>query len=415
MRSIPALRPLRHRDARLLFGALAVSLLGDGIWLIASAWQVIELGGGPVQLSLVAAATSLGLIGFVLVAGVVADRVARRPLMLFADLMRAAVVAATAALSIAGTIEIWHLVVAGFAVGAGTAFFIPAYTATLPQLLPEEDILAANGLEGAVRPLAQQALGPAIGGVIVAAIAPGAALLGAALGYLASVAALALVRASGFPERGDEEWEETTALADLREGARYVRATRWLWATLLFAIVAVLFAIGPIEVLTPFAVRDRAGGGASDYGLLLACFGVGAAIGALAISSRRMPRRYLTVMLLCWSVGTAPVALLGIADALWLMAAALVVVGVGEGIASAIWGTLLQRRVPDALRGRVSSLDWFVSLALLPVSMALAGPAADAFGITAVFLAAGLVPVIAAAVAYRAGRLGRDELAHPLA
>ena len=96
------------------------------------------------------------------------------------------------------------------------------------------------------------------------------------------------------------------------------------------------------------------------------------------------------------------------------MGAALLVVGVGEGIATAIWGTLLQRRVPDALRGRVSSLDFFVSLALLPVSMALAGPAADAFGLTAVFVAAALFPVGAAALAYRLGRLDRDELAHPL-
>ena len=172
--------------------------------------------------------------------------------------------------------------------------------------------------------------------------------------------------------------------------------------------------VGPIEVLTPFAVRERADGGAVDYGLLLACFGVGTAVGALAISSRPMPRRYLTVMMFCWSVVTLPIALLGLANTLWIMGAALLVVGIGEGIATAIWGTLLQRRVPDALRGRVSSLDFFVSLALLPVSMALAGPAADAFGLTAVFVAAALFPVAAAALAYRLGRLDRDELAHPL-
>ena len=179
-------------------------------------------------------------------------------------------------------------------------------------------------------------------------------------------------------------------------------------------MLAVLALIGPIDVLTPFAVREQLGGGAAEYGVLLTAFGVGAAAGALGISWRRMPRRYLTVMLLVWGLGALPVAVLGLANELWPMILAMVIVGVTSGIGDVIWGTLLQRRVPDELRGRVSSLDWFVSLGLLPISLALAGPAGEAFGLTAVFIAAGLVPAIVGPLALIAGRLRSDELAHPL-
>ena len=205
-----------------------------------------------------------------------------------------------------------------------------------------------------------------------------------------------------------------SVFADLREGYRYVRATSWLWATLLFALVAVLFVVGPLEVLLPFAIRDNLGGGAEEYGLALAAFGVGGAVGAIAISSGRLPRRYLTVMILMWGLGSLPFAVVGMASALWIVLAALFVVGATFSAATVIWGTLLQRRVPEALRGRVSSLDFFVSLGLMPVSMAVAGPAGAVFGVTAVFLVAGILPTFFAAAAILLPRLDRDELAHPL-
>jgi MFS family permease len=119
-------------------------------------------------------------------------------------------------------------------------------------------------------------------------------------------------------------------------------------------------------------------------------------------------------MILMWGLGSLPFAFVGVAGALWVVFAALFVVGATYSAATVIWGTLLQRRVPDGLRGRVSSLDFFVSLALMPVSMAIAGPAGAAFGLAAVFLVAGVVPVLLAAAAILVPRLDRDELAHPL-
>jgi MFS family permease len=408
-----ALRPLRHRDFRLLWTGLAVSLIGSGLWLVALAWQVIELGGGPTELSLVTALYSVGLLAFVLVGGIAADRLPQRLVMLAADLVRAAILLVLGWLSLTGDLRIWHLAAGGLVVGAGEAFFIPSYTAILPHLLPESELLAANGLEGTLRPLAQQATGPVLGGVAVAALSPGVAILTGGLTYLVSAGCLLAMNvrpAKGAPTAPGL----ASVFADLREGFGYVRRTSWLWATLLFALALVLFIVGPLEVLLPFAIRDNLGGGADEYGLALAAFGVGGAAGALAISSRRLPRRYLTVMILMWGLGSLPFAVVGVAEALWVMFAALFVVGATYSAAMVIWGTLLQRRVPDGLRGRVSSLDFFVSLALMPVSMAIAGPAGAAFGLAAVFLVAGFVPVLLAAAAILVPRLDRDELAHPL-
>jgi len=413
-----ALRPLRHRDFRLLWTGLAASLVGSGLWLVALAWQVIELGGGPARLSLVTALYSVGLLAFVLVGGVAADRLSQRLVMLAADLVRAGVLLALGGLSLSGDLRIWHLAVGALVIGAGESFFVPSYTAILPRLLPERELLAANGLEGTLRPLAQQAAGPALGGVAVAALSPGAAILAAGLTYLFSAACLLAMKvkpANGrTPVAGTGSSGVTSVFADLREGYAYVRRTSWLWATLLFALAAILFIVGPLEVLLPFAVRDNLGGGAEEYGLALAAFGVGGAIGALTISSGNLPRRYLTIMILMWGLGSLPFALVGVAGSLWVVCAALFVVGATYSAATVIWGTLLQRRVPEGLRGRVSSLDFFVSLALMPVSMALAGPAGAAFGLTAIFLVAGIMPTFLAAAAILIPRLDRDELAHPL-
>jgi MFS family permease len=190
--------------------------------------------------------------------------------------------------------------------------------------------------------------------------------------------------------------------------------TRWLLATLLFATVLVLVIMGPIEVLLPFAVKGQTGGGAGAFAVALAAFGVGGAIGSLVVASLRLPRRYLTLMILGWGVGCLPIAVIGYTDQLWVMVIALFACGVLFSGAQVLWGTLLQRRVPRAMLGRVSSLDFFVSLALMPLSMAIAGPVGDAIGLAPAFLIAGLVPTVLAIVTLAVARLGADERAHPL-
>ena len=158
-------------------------------------------------------------------------------------------------------------------------------------------------------------------------------------------------------------------------------------------------------MLLPFIANDRFADGARIYGFVLAFFGVGGALGALAVSSGRLPRRYMTVMMAMWGLGSMPLVVVGYTSSFPLMAVAAFVIGVTDSAGMVIWGTLLQRRVPTEMLGRVSSLDFFVSLAFMPVSLAVAGPLSKVVSVETIFLVAGVVPAVLAAVAMCAARM----------
>ena len=417
-RSLPrALTPFRTPAYRRLAVALVLYSFAAGIWVVGMVWEVIRIGGGPAQLSVVTTAGAVGVLVPALVAGVVADRVPQRTILQWVCVLELAGVGTIALLALTGTTALWHLAVVSFAAGVAMAFYYPAYSAWLPALVPESDLMAVNGFEGMVRPTIQQAAGPAVAGAIVGAASPGTAILVAAVAYAASLVALGFVpltpvRRELDPERGGHPVR--SALVDMGEGFRYMVRTPWLLATLLFASLMILAVMGPLEVLIPFLLKDRLGGGPGDHALVLAAFGIGGAVGSLGMASMRMPRRYLTVMNLTWGVSCLPFLWMGVADAVWMVVAAAFLMGIAFSAPMVIWGTLLQRRVPPALLGRVASLDFFVSVSLMPVSMALAGPVSEAIGLRTTFTVAGLVPVVVAVVAVVWARLPADEVAHPL-
>jgi MFS family permease len=406
-----ALRPFRHREYRLLTASMAVSLVASGMWAVGLVWQVIALGGGPTDVSIVMTALSAGLLGSVLIGGVAADRLPRRALLIMVEAVRVGTAVLVGVLAVSGVLRVWQLAVIALLLGAAEAFFFPAYTALLPTILPADELLAANGVEGTLRPAAQAALGPALTGVLIGAFAPSVALLGAGLLYGIALLTLLFMRPLPPPAPSGER---SSVVQDLREGFRYLFRTGWLFATLAFASLLVFLILGPIEVLLPVAVRDQTGSGASGYALAIGVYGVGAMVGSITVSSFPMPRRYLTIMILAWGFGSIPLAAIGITDQLWVMASALFVVGFAGAAAMVIWGTLLQRRVPPHLLGRVSSLDFFVSLTLMPVSMAAAGPVGEWLGLPLTFAIAGLLPAVLSVIAIIAWRLPADEIAHPL-
>nr|WP_082510375.1 MFS transporter [Leifsonia sp. Leaf325] len=415
-----ALKPFADGQYRLLVVALTFSLFSGGCWLVASVWQVVQLGGSPVDLSLVAVGASVGLVLAVLFGGVAADRIPQRRILLACESLRGLAFAAAAVLALTGTIEVWHLAVIAFVLGVADGFFYPAYSAWLPAIIPADQLLAANGIEGVLRPAVMNAAGPAVASGLIAIFAPGLAFLVIAVLQVGAAISLYLMRTT--PVRRDLDGEGggerrhllVETFLDLRSGFSYMVKTRWLFATLMFSILLILVIMGPIEVLLPFAVKDQTGGGAGAFALALAAFGVGGAIGSLTVASLKLPRRYLTLMILGWGVGCAPLAVIGYTSQLWVMVIALLITGFLFSGASVVWGTLLQRRVPPSMLGRVSSLDFFVSLAFMPISMAIAGPIGEAIGIAPAFLFAGLVPVGLALATLLIARLGPDELAHPL-
>src|SRR6201991_4894470 len=298
------LAPFRFRDYRLLIAAVSLAIFAEGMWAVVMALQVIELDNDPASLSLVATCLGVGLVAFLLVGGIAADRINQRAIIIAAQAVNTVAVSTVAVLGLTGALQIWHMAVASATLGIAAAFFFPAYSAILPRILPAEQLLAANGVEGVVRPVFQRAVGPAVAGLVVGATFPSLGAVVVAALFAIGLVLLVTTRPAMKPAVPQTDQERPQMLRDLREGFVFMLRTPWLLWTLLFASMFVLVVLGPIEVLLPFIAQDRFADGARAYGFILAFFGFGSALGALTVSSRRMPRRYLSTMMLMWGLGS---------------------------------------------------------------------------------------------------------------
>jgi MFS family permease len=381
------LAPLRHRDFRLLWTGMTVSLVGDGIFLVAMVWQAYELWNAPAALSLLGIGMTIPTIVFLLPAGVLSDRLDRRSLMLGADIGRAVVIAALAVLSLTGLLTFWELMVLVALYGVGTAFFTPAFEAIVPDIVPAADLAAANSLDQFVRPIALRLAGPALGGALVAGVGTGAAFALDAASFVASTVAVFLMRPPAHPR---SEHVASSASA-VKEGLRFVRSRVWLWGTLLSAAIAYLAFMGPAEVLLPYLVKNELHASAGDLGLVFAAGGVGAIGAALFMGQRGHPNRDVTVMYATWTVATLAVAGYGLATASWQLMVACLAFNALETAGTIVWATIKQRHVPASMLGRVSSLDWLISIGLLPLSFALTAPIAGLIGVRATLVGAALI------------------------
>lgn len=389
LRRIRLLEPLQERDFALLTAGWVISLLGDGFFSVALAWQVYEISNVPTALSVVGVAWTLPLIFFILLGGVFSDRYDRRWMMIGADLVRAVAIGLLGILSIAGVIELWHVVALIAFVGLGDAFFNPASTAIVPDLLRDEQLPQANALQGLIRPLMVRLIGPAIGGIVIAGLGPGVAFVVDSASFLVSAVAIGLI--SARPVRSVVAHGLRRTIVEVGEGLAFVRRNPWCWATLLSAMFSLLVFIGPVQVLLPFLVKNELGLGPEALGAIFAVSGLGSIGAAIAVGQLGLPRRRVTIMYAAWSAGVALFAGYGLMTSLWQA----FLIGLGTAalfqVGQIIWITLLQTLVPRELLGRVSSLDWLVSTGLVPVSFALTGPVAAWLGPGPTMIAAGLV------------------------
>ncbi len=382
------LTPLRHRDFRLLWSGMCVSLMGDGIFMVAMAWQVYALSNAPTALALVGIAMTVPTIAFLLLGGVVSDRADRRRVMLAADVARGIAVGLLAILSLSGVLVLWHVVALVALYGAGAAFFGPAFDAIVPDVLPAAELPQANALDQFVRPVALRLAGPAVGGLVIDAVGVGTAFAFDAASFAISVIALVAMRAR-VPRAAAAG--PVSVRSDIRTGLVYVRRHVWLWATFVTAAVAYLLFMGPAEVLLPYLVKNELDGRAADLGLVFAAGGIGSVGCAVVLGQRGLPRRDITFMYVAWTLATIAVAGYGLASAVWQLMLASLAFNALETAGTIVWATAKQRHVPAALLGRVSSLDWLISIGLLPVSFALTGPVSAAIGAQTTLVAAGLI------------------------
>jgi DHA3 family tetracycline resistance protein-like MFS transporter len=384
------LRPLHERDFALLWTGMTVSLLGDGIYTVAVAWQVYELSNKPSALALVGLAWTAGLVLFILMAGVLSDRLDRRRVMIGADILRAVVQLGIGVLALTGTLEIWMLVVLVLIHGIGEAFFAPAFSALVPDILSPSLIPQASAIDQIVRQAARNFAGPAVGGGLVALVGPGTSFIIDAATFLFSAVCILLMRARPAVVRD----QASHLIGELREGIAYVRTQTWLWGTLVAASLAVLFFMGPIQVLVPYVVKNRLHAGSGSYGTILALEGAGAILMSLWLGARGLPRREVSWMLIMWALGGIPFLGFALGQQVWVLAACAAAWGASLAFGMVVWTTRMATRVPENLRGRVNSVDWFVSIGLAPASFALTAPVAGWIGVRDTLLIAAIVPAV---------------------
>jgi hypothetical protein len=389
---------LRHRDFRLLWIGQAVSLTGDGIYLVAIAWLVYDISNEPGALAIVGFAWTLPQVAGLLLAGVLSDRFERRRLLVIADLIRFAAIGAIAALAFAESDRLWPVVLLVVVYGLGQALFQPAFTAIVPEVVPREELLHANALRELMEPLGMRFAGPALGGVLIAALGVGTAFLIDALTFVLSAAVVMLIR-----RRPPLRAERGSMWRDLAEGYAYVRAHVWLWGTLVGAAIFLLITYGPFEVLLPYIIRNDLDGDAATFGTVLAFGGLGSILAAMILSRTGLPRKHITLMWTAWTVGIALDVGLAVAGAAWQMCL-IAVLSFGLGtVGMIIWNTLMNTLVPPEMLGRVSSFDWFVSIGLTPLSFAITGPVASVLGARTTLALAGILGLATSAFLFLPG------------
>jgi MFS family permease len=364
---------MREPDYRRLFLGRTTSLVGDGMAPVALAFAVLGLTGSATDLGLVLAPHGLVITALVLAGGVWADRISPRRAMLWADLTRLVSMGIIAALLLAGVAQVWELALLYAVDGAATALFNPASSAIVPQIVPGARLQDANALLNFSR-WAGKVAGPALAGVLLALGSPGSALAVDAVTFAVSAACLWGVRAPGVRREGEEE----PFLTELRQGWREFSSRSWLVTVVLSAAItnAIFFPI--FMVLGPTVAQDSLGG-SSAWALIAACWGAGGLIGGvIAISIR--PRRPLLVGESFIVLISLPVLLLAVPASTAAIATGALLAGSTVSLAEILYETVSAQHIPAQALSRVMAYDWFGSLALEPLTLALIGPLAAGVG-----------------------------------
>lgn len=358
------------------FAARTLSTLGSSFAPVALAFAVLQLpDGSPELLSAVLACESVPLVAFLLLGGVVADRLPRGRVLVLSMLLSAASSFALGAQILLGWTPLPALGAAAALNGTGIALLYPALTGLIPEILPVGRLQEGNALLGAARNIAQ-ILGLVASGGLVAAVGGGWALL---LGGALFLAAVALAATLPTGERGDGTLSAGGVLGDLREGWREFVAHEWLWVVVAVWSLLVLFFSAATGVIGPVLAKAELGG-AGPWSWILAGEAVGSLLGGLAAMRWRPQRPMLAAILLVALALPLPFLCLGLGAPLAADVVAMAAAGAAFGVFGVVWSTLMQLKVEPGALSRVSSYDALGSLIFQPLGLLLGGPAAVLVG-----------------------------------
>jgi hypothetical protein len=381
---------------RLLFGSQVLSILGDRVTSVALPFAVLATGGGVGDVALVSAAQFLPFVVLALPAGVWADRLDRKRILIVSDLVRLVCQLVAASLLLGGGATVPALVTIAAVYGAADAFFAPAFTGLLPATVSRVNLQPANALRGLAFSLANIG-GPIVAGLLIAyAGGPGGALLFDALTFAVSIGLLLPLRPRVVEEVLHEEDPTATTRhfwMSLREGWGEVRSRSWLVAFLagmsVYHVVVLpsIFVIGPV-------LMARELDGARSWAVITASFGVGNVLGDL-LFLRWRPRFALRVASLLLVGSSCQAAMIGSGLGTWGIGALELLAGVCVTGAFTLWETSLGEHVPARSLSRVSSYDYLATAGVIPLGNLIAGAASAAYGLHATLLAMTVIGVVA--------------------
>lgn len=355
----------RNRDFVLLETGRLLSSAGNQISFIAYPLLVLALTGSPAKAGLVSFARLLPSVLFALLAGVAADRYDRRKLMLGADALRALALAALAAAILADALQFWLIPVVAFAQGVGSVVFRPAEAGALKAVVPRSQLPAAISTIEA-RLSAVQLLGPPVGGILFG-FGRAVPFVADAISYAFSLLPLALMRT---PFQEERERESTPLRTQAADGFRF------LWREPFVRTSTFLYGIGnfsiPGMILVLIVVAERHGLTAAQVGLLLALFGAGTLLGAVASPLLRRTLPVRTIMLLEFWAGLGAAAYL-VVPSVWVLLAALTIQGITLPVTNSVVDSYRLAIIPDRLLGRVETVSSQIGLAIAPLGPLLAG------------------------------------------
>jgi MFS family permease len=394
--TLPAtLRALRFRNFRLFLGGQLISLIGTWMQSVAQSWLVYRLTGSPALLGAVGFAGQIPIFLVAPLGGIVADRYNRRRVVIATQAASMVLAFALAALTLTGTVQIWHIFVLAALMGCVNAFDIPARQAFVVEMVGRADLMNAIALNSSMFN-ASRVAGPAIAGILVAAVGEGWCFFGNAVSYIAVLAGLLAMRVEA---RASAEPHASPWLA-IREGFQFVAANPPVYAVL--GLLGVVSLTGmPYAVLMPIFADRILHGGAQALGWLMGAAGAGAFLGALILASRQTLKglgRWAAVSSFCFG---AMLTAFASSRSLSLSGLILVAVGFSMMVEMGASNTLIQSMAPDRLRGRVMSVYSMVFMGMAPVGSLLAGFGADALGAPMTVAVGGALCMIAAAVFWR--------------
>ncbi|GCB52923.1 transmembrane efflux protein [Streptomyces sp. NL15-2K] len=358
---------------------------------MALGFAVLALPGASAgRLSLVLACQAVPQLVFILVGGVIADRMSRAKLMVLADVLGAGAYAGLAAMVLTGHAPLVAMCLLAVVAGTATALFSPAMDGLVPLVVPAGRLQQANGLLR-VGTNGSLLLGLALSGVTVALVGAGWALALNAASFVVSAVLTARLRVSVRPRNRSSGW------ADLREGWQEFASRQWLWVVVAQYTVVVAANNANVGVLGPLTAEQNFGG-ARAWSVIVGAQAVGTIAGA-GLAARVRVNRPILVAVLCTFPAALPIALLSAEAPVWVIAVAMFGAGIAVDVFGVLWATTIQRQVPEEVLSRVSSYDWFGSLAFAPLGLLVAGPVAAAVGTSQALAGCAVLVVLATAAA----------------